>query len=194
MVAIPTHKNDERGSRKPHNMEAYVGERGEGGEWHNRGNVWDMMATCWAGKKEWMITRKEQNSPKDNHMFITDILNKMKLPTEHRQTENKIKEKRCKKKTPRDLGPEDITVHAREGGPTVQLCGDNHVACKWINGEIARGTKYKEIIGKIQRNLHSWWKRGAAVPISNIDNFVKHVYREHDQEADHWADIGAQGT
>ena len=29
--------------------------------------------------------------------------------------------------------------------------------------------------------------------ISNIDNFVKHIYREHNQEADHWADIGAQG-
>ena len=44
-----------------------------------------------------------------------------------------------------------------------------------------------------QRFLHSWWKRGAATPISNIDNFVKHVYREHHQEADHWADIGPQG-
>ena len=33
--------------------------------WHNRGNVWHMMATCWAGKKDWMITRKEQNSTND---------------------------------------------------------------------------------------------------------------------------------
>ena len=29
--------------------------------------------------------------------------------------------------------------------------------------------------------------------MSNIDNFMKHIYREHNQEADHWADIGAQG-
>ena len=60
-----------------------------------------------------------------------------------------------RKKTPRDLGPEDITVHTREGGPTVQLCGDSNVACKWINEQVAQGTKYKEIIGKIHRILNS---------------------------------------
>ena len=155
MVASPTHKNDERRSRKPHKMEAKVG-------WHNRGNVWDLMATCWAGEKHWMIERREQTSPKDKYKLITYILNKMKLTTEHKKTEEKDGEKRFKKKTPRDLGPGDTTVHTREGGPTVQLCGDSNVACKWINGEFAQGTKYKEIIGKIQRILHSWWKRGAA--------------------------------
>ena len=38
--------------------------------------------------------------------------------------------------------------------------------------------------------LHSWWEKRIAGP---IDKFVKHVYREHNQEADHWANIGAQG-
>ena len=80
-----------------------------------------------------------------------------------------------------------------KGGLAVQLCGDSNVACKWINGEYAQGTKYKVTIGKVQRILHSWWKRGAATPFSNIDNFVKHIYREHNQEADHGTDIGAQG-
>ena len=47
--------------------------------------------------------------------------------------------------------------------------------------------------GEIQRILHSWWKKGAATPISNIDNFLKHIHRERDQEAAHWADIGAKG-
>ena len=79
-------------------------------------------------------------------------------------------------------------MHTREGGPLVQLCGDINVACKWINGEYAQGTKYKDTIGKIQRILHSWWKRGAAT--SCIDNFVKNIYREDNQEADHWSDIG----
>ena len=27
----------------------------------------------------------------------------------------------------------------------------------------------------------------------NLHSFVKHVYREHGQEADHWANIGAKG-
>ena len=40
--------------------------------------------------------------------------------------------------------------------------------------------------------MHSWWKGGAATLISNIDNFVKHI-REHNQEADHCVDNGAQG-
>ena len=60
------------------------------------------------------------------------------------------------------------------------------MACKWINGDYAQGTKYKDTFGKIQRVLHSWWKRGAPTPISDIDNFVKHICKEHHQEADHW--------
>ena len=48
-------------------------------------------------------------------------------------------------------------------------------------------------LGRFKKILHSWWKRGAATPISNIDNFAKHTYREHSQEADHGANIGAQG-
>ena len=26
--------------------------------WQNRGNVWDMMAICWTGEKDWMIDEK----------------------------------------------------------------------------------------------------------------------------------------
>ena len=36
------------------------------------------------------------------------------------------------------------------------------------------------------KTLHSWWKEKTAKPISKID------HREHNQEADHWANIGAQ--
>ena len=64
----------------------------------------------------------------------------MKLST-GTQTKNKDKGKKLKEKTPRDLGPEDITVHTRDEGLTVQQCGDSNVACKWINGEFAQGTK-----------------------------------------------------
>ena len=64
------------------------------------------------------------------------------------------------------------------------------MACKWIVDEFAQGTKYREKIEKNPRILHSWWKRGVAKPISNVDSFVNHVHREH--EADHWAERGAQ--
>ena len=36
-------------------------------------------------------------------------------------------------------------------------------------------------------------KNAENIPISNIDGFVQHVYREHNHEAGHWANIGAQG-
>ena len=89
-------------------------------------------------------------SERHKYKFITYILKTMKLRTEHRKIEKIDGEKQ---KTPRDLCPGDTTVHRREG-PTVQLCGDSNVACKWINGEFAQGTKYKEMIGKILKCTH----------------------------------------
>ena len=62
--------------------------------WHNRGNVWDMMATRWAGEKDWMTKRKEHTSPSDKYKFITYILDNMKLPTEHRKIEKKDGDKK----------------------------------------------------------------------------------------------------
>ena len=32
-----------------------------------------------------------------------------------------------------------------------------------------------------------------ANPISKIDDYVKHIFWEHNQEADHWAKVGAEG-
>ena len=132
MVAIPTHKNDERRSRKPNKVEAKVGVA--------------QSCECVGHEK-----RKIRSLRKDT----------------------------------RDLGPEDITVHTRDERTTVQLCRDSDVACRWINGKITQGTKYKDTIGKIQKLLHSWWKKGVAKPISDIDSFANHVHREHNQEADH---------
>ena len=77
--------------------------------------MWDKKATCWAGKKDWMTAAKEQNSPEDRCKLITCILNKMKLSTEHRKIKNNDEAKRFKETTPRVFGPEDITVHTREG-------------------------------------------------------------------------------
>ena len=59
MVAIPAYENDERRSRKRQKMEASVLE-------HNRGNVWDKMATCWAGEEDWMLAREKQQSQSIN--------------------------------------------------------------------------------------------------------------------------------
>ena len=47
----PHARNNERRSRKPHKMHKW--------EWHNRGNVWDKMATCWAGRGRLDVFEKE---------------------------------------------------------------------------------------------------------------------------------------
>ena len=65
--------------------------------WHNQGNVWDEMVTCWAGKEDWIVVRKKKNAPEEKYKFVTFIL---KLSTEHRKTKNKEKDKRLKEKTP----------------------------------------------------------------------------------------------
>ena len=46
----------------------------------------------------------------------------------------------------------------------------------------------EEELAQYKRPLHSRWKEKIASPISKIDDVVKHVYREHNQEA-----IDAQG-
>ena len=39
--------------------------------WHNRRNMWDKMATCWAGEEDWTIARKKQNSPEEKYKFTS---------------------------------------------------------------------------------------------------------------------------
>ena len=95
--------------------------------WHNRGNVWDKIATEWAGKDDWMRTRSMKSTLDDKYQFVTFVLDKMKLSTVRRKKKSKGVGKKIKDKTPRDLGPAETTVHTRAGGPTVQLCSDRNV-------------------------------------------------------------------
>ena len=79
----------------------------------------------------------------------------------------------------KEIGSLDKSIHTREEGPTVHLCGDSIVAEKWINCDSALGQKCRGNIGHIQKTLHSWWKRKIAFTISHIDDYVNHIFREH---------------
>ena len=70
------------------------------------------------------------------------------------------------------------------------MCGDSNVAEQWIIGDYAMGRKYKDKFGHIQITLHLWWKRKMAYPVEKVDDYVKHTFREHNQEADH---LGTEG-
>ena len=48
-------------------------------------------------------------------------------------------------------------------------------------------------LGRFKESCTHGGRKGAATPLSNIDNFVKHIHREPNQEAEHWSGIGAQG-
>ena len=62
-----------------------------------------------------------------------------------------------------------------------------------MNGHYATGQKYGGKHSHIQKMFYSWWERKVAFPITQIDDKVKHIFRERSQEADHEANLGADG-
>ena len=60
---------------------------------------------------------------------------------------------------------------------------------KWINGTCAMGPKNREPSDSIQRTLHSLWRSKVAYPVGQADDCVSHVLREHNEEADHLANL-----
>ena len=99
----------------------------------------------------------------------------------------------CEDKKPRILGTADKIIHIREDRPTVQLRGGREVAVKWINGQYPLGHKHRGKIGHTEKKFYSWWRRKIALPISKVDDYVMHIFREYIKEADHWANLGAEG-
>ena len=44
-----------------------------------------------------------------------------------------------------------------------------------------------------KKTLHSWSKRSFCVPRGNNDGYLQHTFREHNQEADHLANLRTEG-
>ena len=120
--------------------------------WHNRGCVWDTLATDWSSKEDWISKGKKFYALEDKTTFVTFALDSVKLSTVHKK---RVKGKKVDDEAPRVLGPADTIIHTREEGPTVQPCGDSEVAGKWINGQHSPGLKCRGNIGQIQNTLYS---------------------------------------
>ena len=144
----------------------------------------------WVGEEDWISERTQKCTPADETNFVTFALDSVTLSTVHRREKVKVMVRKSARKR---LEPADATKNTREEGPTVQLCGDSEVVGKWINGRYSLGQTYQGTIGQIQKTLYPCWKRKIANPISKIDNYVKHIFWEHDQEADRWANLDAEG-
>ena len=84
------------------------------------------------------------------------------------------------------MGPPDSSISLRTECTTVQVCGDSKVVEKWINVTCAMGPK------SIRRTLRSLWRRNVAYPVGQVDDYVRRVLREHNQEADHLANQGTR--
>ena len=160
------------------------------GGWHNGGCVWDKVATEWPGDGDLACKRVRCQTLEDKKEQICHFCVAECQTLDNAQDKNW---ETTEVKIPRLLGPADVSNRTREEGATVQLCGDSDVAGKWISGFCALGQKYRQKIVFIQKTLHSWWKRKVAIPISHSDDYVKHIFREHNQEADHWANLCAEG-
>ena len=72
------------------------------------------------------------------------------------------------RKAPRHLGPPDSSIKFWPEG--THRCVE-----KGINGS------------------SQWWTRNAALPVEKIEDEVKHIFREHRREADHWANLAGDG-
>ena len=59
------------------------------------------------------------------------------------------------------------------------MCGYSNVTGTWVSGYYSMSQKYKKKIGRIQKTLHSRWKKKVAYPVTEIDDFVKQIFWEH---------------
>ena len=67
------------------------------------------------------------------------------------------------------------------------------MASKWVNGQHSLGQKYRGRMSLIQKTLYSWWNGKNADPNSKTDDYVKHIFWKHNQKAEHWATLPAEG-
>ena len=160
--------------------------------WHNRGCVWDKIASEWRVKQDWHNKRKtsEGRGQETSWCLRCWVWNTQSY------TGQKIGEcvkSNCKKKETRILGPRDESMSIRIEDVTAQKCGDSKVAEKWINGHCTMGQKHKAKIDHIQKTLYSRWTRRVVYPTERIDDYTKHVSREYNQEDGHLTIHDADG-
>ena len=77
-------------------------------------------------------------------------------------------------------------------GTTVQMVRGQQRRGKMDQRAFCDGKKYRDTIGGLQK--HSTLVVGVAEPFGTIDDYVKHRFRERSQDADHMADLEAEGT
>ena len=97
--------------------------------------------------------------------FVTRVLMNVEHSVVHRPRIGEGVKPNKERKEPRQWGPSDKTITIRSEGTSVQVCGDNIVADKWINGHSRWEGSTDDQVAQSKKTLHLWWKRSVAYPV-----------------------------
>ena len=89
---------------------------------------------------------------------------------------------------------EEGNVMGSRGDDVWMIQGDSEVVAGWVNGTCAvKGADTKKLVGKLQRIQYELWKnRKAVLPEGQFD-WIQHVFREDNKEADEMANKAMDG-
>ena len=98
------------------------------------------------------------------------------------------------KKEPKKLGPPDLTVPPRPEGTTVQECGDSSVVGNGSTATTRCGKNSGKELGVFEELFIHGGRWKLPTQRTKIGDYAKHIFSEHNQEANHPASLGAGGT
>ena len=116
---------------------------------------------------------------------LRDLRNDEREALGRAQTPNWRKYQSEQRKGPRKLGLGTEST-------SVQLCGDSNVAKPRINGHFAMGQVQGEIEASSE-DIAFVVDEKEVFPGRSIDDNVKHIFREHNQEADDLVNLVNEG-
>ena len=158
--------------------------------WHNRGCVWYKIASEWSGAVEWSEERKKCQNAVDKCDFVTLAVTSVKHSVAHiLQIGESIKPNK-ERKEPRTLDPSHLNCpsHRRYHGTYVrrQQCG------RKMDQWALRDGKHTRKHGACSEDA-AFMMEEKTYPVRMINDCVKHMFREHNQDADHLTNLGTEG-
>ena len=120
----------------------------------------------------------------DKRDFVTFALDDVKHSTVHKRRGGGGGDERGEEPLPlpQESGPPEISIPQERKSPRYCCEEVRHMATQWINGEFTMAGCFRKEIGGVPRPLLWWWKRSVA---------TTQILREHFQEADQLANLGA---
>ena len=148
---------------------------------HNRGVQWDALMARWAGEGNDCIKLLAQRQPRKEDV-IRSFLEPMEQALEKKAESNGTRPTR----KPRDLTPLELEI--AKGGKMliVEIRCDCKTIVDWINGHAKPKTR-ENTVANTQNLPREWWGRGVHLRQRTAE-WATHFCREHNKEADLWAE------